>query len=210
MLEMRNKYAFWGVVLYIASSNYLIYYLLLSQNGIEDLKVKIWVSLYWLTMMFASINAVARSFNQESKAQQLYFYTIVNPRDLIISKMLYNFLFIAVLSLISLFFFILFLGNPIHNMGFFILTIITGATAYSFLFTMISGIAAKADNNGTLSAILGFPIVLPLIIYITKVSREAFSPSLSDDCWLNFGILVGFNILLFTLALILYPFVWRD
>ncbi len=66
-----------------------------------------WNALFWIIMLFASINAVSKSFLQESKGRQLYIYTIASPLALIISKTIYNVLLMMVLTIVALCFYML-------------------------------------------------------------------------------------------------------
>lgn len=209
-LEFRNKYLIGGLLLYVVSTVYLIYYFLGSQNGLADIQSKTWITLFWIVILFSTLQAIMKSYQLESKEQFLYYYTLIDPKHFIIAKMLYNFIFIIFLTLICFAAFAVFIGNPVKSYGVFFIAILLGASAYSFLFTMITGIALKADNNGALAAILGFPIVLPLIIYMGKVTREAFDAGVSDNFTINLIILGSFNIILFTLSTILFPVIWRE
>jgi heme exporter protein B len=188
----------------------MIYYLLMTQGGLDDLQVKIWNAFFWVIILFSSVNAVLRSFQSESRNTTLYYYSLYSPTDFIIAKLLYNFIYIIVIGLLSLFVFTLFLGNPIVNLPQFMLVILLGAGAYASVFTILAGIATQANNSSILTSIMGLPIVLPLIIYIAKVSREAFSADLSDNYLINLGILIAFNIILILLSCILYPYIWRE
>ena len=69
LLEWRSKYALNGVLLYVVSTVFVCY---LSFISIEKLT---WNALFWIIMLFASINAVSKSFLQESKGLHLYIYT---------------------------------------------------------------------------------------------------------------------------------------
>lgn len=209
-LEFRNKYLIGGLLLYVVSTVYLIYYFLGSQNGLADIQSKTWVTLFWVVILFSTLQAIMKSYQLETKERFLYYYTIIDPKHFIVAKMLYNFIFISFLTLICFAAFAVFIGNPVKAYGVFFIAILLGASAYSFLFTMITGIALKADNNGALAAILGFPIVLPLIIYMGKVTREAFDVGVSDNFTINLIILGSFNIILFTLSTVLFPVIWRE
>jgi hypothetical protein len=48
-----------------------------------------------------------------------------------------------------------------------------GSISYAVLFTTMSAIALKAKSNNTLVAVLGFPILIPLLIFITKITSAA-------------------------------------
>ncbi|MGB1243273.1 MAG: heme exporter protein CcmB, partial [Chitinophagales bacterium] len=84
LLEWRQKYAFNGILLYVISTVVVVY---LAFMEIEDMA---WMTLFWIIMLFASVNAVAKSFLQESPDRQLYYYTLVSPEAIILSKMVYN------------------------------------------------------------------------------------------------------------------------
>ena len=61
-LEWKQKYAFNGLLLYVISTVFVCY---LSFKQIID--VPTWNALFWIIMLFASVNAIAKSFIQESK-----------------------------------------------------------------------------------------------------------------------------------------------
>ena len=61
LIEFRQQYTFFGVLLYIASTTFVIY---LSMGQPED---NVWNGLFWVILLFICINAVARSFIQEGK-----------------------------------------------------------------------------------------------------------------------------------------------
>jgi heme exporter protein B len=63
LLEFRQQYAFFGILLYIASTTFVIY---LTMGQPDD---KVWNGLYWVILLFICINAVARSFLQEGRGR---------------------------------------------------------------------------------------------------------------------------------------------
>src|SRR5918995_2115586 len=97
LLEIRQQYTFYGILLYVASTVFVLY---LAMDQPEE---KIWNGLFWMIQLFICVNAVAKSFLQESRGRMLYFYSIASPVEFIIAKMLYNLLLMVLMSLISLF-----------------------------------------------------------------------------------------------------------
>ena len=83
LLEWRQQYTFFGILIYLASTTFVIY---LTMGLPED---KVWNGLYWVTLLFICINAVARSFLQEGRGRMLYFYSIVSPVNFILSKLIF-------------------------------------------------------------------------------------------------------------------------
>ncbi len=206
LLEWRSKYALNGVLLYVVSTVFVCYLSFISMPNPLT-----WNALFWIIMLFASINAVAKSFLQESKGRHLYIYTIVSPTALIIAKTVYNSLLMIMLTLIALFFYSLVFSFPkgIDVLMYFLATIV-GSLTFATLFTMVSAIASKAGNGGMLMAILSFPIIIPVLIVLIKLSKNAIdgldrSVSLDD-----IGLLVVINVLITTVSLLLFPYLWRD
>ena len=96
VLEWRSKYALNGILLYVISTVFVCF---LSFKSIEPIT---WNALFWIIMLFASVNAITKSFVQESVGRQLYFYTLASPQAIIISKIIYNIILMIFLSLIAL------------------------------------------------------------------------------------------------------------
>src|SRR6266576_4015122 len=109
LLEIRQQYSFYGVLLYIGATIFVLY------MAIETPENNVWNGLFWVIQLFICINAVAKSFMQESRGRMLYFYSIASPADFVISKLLFNSLLMLVMSSLSLLLFTLFLGNPIQK-----------------------------------------------------------------------------------------------
>ena len=166
-LEFRQKYALGGILLYVISTTFICY---LSFRSIVDIPT--WNALYWIIVLFASVNAISKSFAQESQGKLLYLYTLTNPRAIIIAKIIYNSGLLAVLTLATTLFYSLFLGNVIGDLAQFIIVAIAGSMGLASVLTLVSAIAAKTNNNVSLMAILSFPIILPLLITIIHASNS--------------------------------------
>ena len=104
--EWRSKYALNGILLYVVSTVFVCY---LAFREITSPPT--WNALFWIIMLFASINAVTKSFIQESRGRQLYYYTITSPQAIIISKIIYNIGLMLLLSMIALGFYTLVFKN---------------------------------------------------------------------------------------------------
>ena len=139
LLEFRTRHAFYGLLLYMASTIFILY---LSFPDSPDAAT--WKSLFWLIQLFICVNAVAKSFMQEGKGRMLYYYSVSHPRDYILAKIIFNILLMMTMSLISLGLMLFFLNNPVRDLGVFIgITLLVG-TGISMVFTLMSAIAAKS------------------------------------------------------------------
>jgi heme exporter protein B len=204
LIEFRQQYTFFGVLLYIASTTFVIY---LSMGQPED---KVWNGLYWVILLFICINAVARSFIQDGKGRMLYFYTIASPVQFIFSKLIYNSLLMILMSGLSLLLFTILLGNPLeHGLLFFGMACL-GGISLSLVFSFLAAIAAKASQPSAIMAILGFPLIIPQLMLLMKIANIAFSDIVQNGLEQMIGLLCGFDIMIVALAYILFPFLWKD
>lgn len=204
LLEVRQQYSFYGVLLYIASTSFVVY---LAMGQPED---KVWNALFWVIQLFVCINAIAKSFLQDSKGRMLYFFSIAGPIDYIISKLIFNAILMLLMNLLSLAIFTLLLGNPITKMGEFVLISFIGGMSLSLVFTFLAAIAAKAQQQAALMAIMGFPIIIPQLLLLMKISSAALSSVVQAGWWQMLLLLVGLDIMIIALAVILFPFLWKD
>jgi heme exporter protein B len=204
LLESRMQHSLYGILLYLASTCFVIY----LTNGQPDYLV--WNALFWITQLFISVNAVAKSFLQESKGKMLYYYTIVHPTYFIVAKLIFNALLMVIMSLCCGLMFTLLLGNPIVNAVQFCGITVLGGVGISFVFTFLAAIAAKAQQSSSLMAILGFPIIVPQLLLLSKISIAAYSQVVVSDFWQWIAMLIGLDILIIALAWILFPFLWKD
>lgn len=205
LVEWRQKYAINGILLYIVSTVFVCY---LSFKNIIDPPT--WNALFWIIMLFVSVNAIAKSFIQENSARQLYIYTLTSPQALILSKMIYNSILMIFLSLVCFGFYSLFIGHIVQDTLLFLVSLILGSMGFSTVLTMVSAIAAKTNNNATLMAILSFPMLIPLLMIVIKVSKNAvdgLDRSVSYDYIL---ILMLLNLIVVILSYLLFPYLWRD
>jgi heme exporter protein B len=173
LLEIRQQYTFYGIILYIGATLFVLY------MAIEEPESRVWNGLFWVIQLFICINAVAKSFLQESRNRMLYYQSIASPQNFVLAKLLFNTLLMLIMSGLSLLLFSVFLGNPAEKLLQFIGIVLLGGWGLSLVFTFLAAIAAKAQQNAAIMAILGFPIIIPELMLLMRMSRTAFSDLLS-------------------------------
>ena len=205
LLEWRSKYAINGVLLYVVSSVFVCF---LSFITIDN-KIT-WNALFWIIILFSSINGVSKGFLQETKGQQLYSYIVASPIAIILAKTIYNILLMLVLTTIALAVYTtVFSYVPVDFLMFYV-AVVLGSLSFSTIFTMVSAIASKAGNGGMLMAILSFPVIIPVLIVLIRLAKNAIDGldrSVSLD---EIGILLMINVMAICASLLLFPYLWRD
>ncbi|ODT92924.1 MAG: cytochrome C biogenesis protein [Sphingobacteriales bacterium SCN 48-20] len=203
LLEVRQQYSFYGILLYIGATIFVLFLAIQEPEG------KVWNGLFWTIQLFVCINAVAKSFLQESRQRMLYFYSIASPADFVLAKLLFNALLMLAMSLTALLLFRLFLGNPIERVWAFTGLVLLGGLSLSLVFTFLAAIAAKAQQNAAIMAILGFPLIVPQLLVLMKLSNAAFNPILTMHTS-HVLLLLALDAMIILLAVILFPFLWKD
>ena len=207
-LDRRQKHVWGSMALYVVSTIYVCY------QGVRHLAdVPVRNALFWIILLFAAFNALGRSFQRENSGRQLYLYTLASPRSVVLARTAYNAITMAVLSLLSLGAYTLFIGSsPMEHarLDIFVLTVVVGGIGFALLLTLISALAARAGNGMGLMAILGLPIVLPMLMSLMKASKLA----LDGMGWNVTGKyvlwLVLIDLITIALAWLLFPYLWRD
>jgi heme exporter protein B len=204
ILEIRQKYALNGIILYVFSTLFII------QLSFTRMEPMAWITLFWIVILFASVNAGAKSFIQEGKSRQLYYYTISSPEDIIISKFLYNCILLTILGLLNLLGFMVFFGNVIQNIPYFLLILLLGSTGFAANFTMVSAISSKAKGSATLMSILSFPIIIPQLLLLIRMTKRAMDGMEIYAGRKDLLGLLALNMIIVIVSYMLFPYLWRE
>jgi len=204
-LEWRQRSVVTGILIYVVSTVFICF---LTFHQVIDIPT--WNALFWIIMVFAAVNAVARSFMQESRGVQLYYYTLLNPGAVIISKIIYNTFLLMAVAIVNFVFYSLFLGNQVSDMGMFLLGLLLGSAGLASTLTLVSAVASRANGSPSLMAILSFPILIPLLMTIMRFSKNAIDGigwAINGNYALSLVALFGMVV---TLSYLLFPYLWRD
>ena len=208
LIEWRLRYAINGILLYLISVIFISY--LSFKTQVSSIHPNTWNTLFWIILLFTAVNAVTKSFIQLNQGRIIYLYTVANPLAFIISKIIYNSILLIGIGVIGFIFYSIVLGNPVQNIGLFLINIILGSIGFAAVLTMNSGIASKASNSPSLMAVLSFPVILPLLLIIIKISKHAIEGLDISTSWNNLIILIAINIIVIITGSLLFPFIWRS
>ncbi|MFB0998433.1 MAG: hypothetical protein QMC28_07040, partial [Flavobacteriales bacterium] len=140
-------------------------------------------------------------------------YTLINPRALILGKIIYNLLLSIALVLISFFVFNFFIqteGLDNMNYGLYLIAVVLGSTSISSTLTMVSAIASKTNNNIGILSILAFPILIPSLLLSIQFSNLAILGGTVEMSAQFIVFLSLINLLIVILSFLLFPYLWRE
>ena len=206
VLEFRQKSTLGAVLVYVAGT---IFVSALCFKARLDKPT--WNALFWVISLFTSVTISGKSFLKETGGQALYSYLYYNARQFILAKMLYNMIFMLGLSIITFLFYGFFISNEVQNLPFFLLVLTLASTGLAAVLSLMSAIAAKSSGSFAMMSILSFPVLMPLILVVIRLSKQAVDgiewAGVSLDLLL---VLAALNVLTLTLSFLLFPYLWRD
>ena len=204
-LEWRDKYALGSVLLYVVATVVVVYLALL-----QGLNADTFNALYWIILFFGATVAAGRSFLREGGRRHLYYYTLADPLALLFSKLLYNLLVIWLISGLTFLLLQLFADQVTipAPLPLFLATVL-GGLGLAAILTFVSALAARAGGSGTLMAVLSFPLVIPLLKLLVDAGTYAMDAGIDDPLRPVYMIL-AVDLLAIAVAVVLFPFVWRD
>ena len=205
VLELKQRHALNGILLYVISTTFVCY---LSFKSLVE--VPVWNALFWIIMLFAAVNAVSKGFSSESRGRTLYYYTLSSAEAIILSRMIYNAVLMLLIASAGFLVYALLIGNLVQDMPYFLLGLLLGSTGFSSVFTLVSAIASRSRQSGTLMAILGFPVVIPMLLVLIRFSKNAVDGLDHSIQSPYIFALLSINLIVVALAYMLFPFLWRD
>lgn len=206
LLEFRQKSTIGGVLVYVVGT---IFVSALCFKARLDKPT--WNALFWVITLFTSVTISGKSFLKETGGQALFNYLYYDPRKFIVAKILYNMVFMLCLSFVTFFFYGFFITNEVENLSLFFLVLILASSGLAGVLSLMSAIASKANGNFAIMSILSFPVLMPLILVIIRLSKQAVDGIEWAGVGFSFvSILAGLNVLTIALSFLLFPYLWRD
>ncbi len=203
-LDLRQKFGIGSIFLYVFSAVFIIYLSFGEMDG------RTWITLYWIVVLFASVNAVLKSFAQEDGSRRLYYYTLSDPYSMIIAKLAYNIIILLIISILSVLVFSITTRYPVLSNRYFGLAILMGVIGIAANFTFVSSIASHTRQANTLMMILSLPVIIPLLLPLIRLSIKSLGPLTWAMAKSDVLMLAAIDLLIIGLLLLLYPFLWRE
>lgn len=203
-MEFRRPSAVWAVALYLGATILVCFQVF---GPIKDPDV--FSALFWIIMIFNGLYASTRSFSYEKPGRQLYLYFMVSPILLVFARMLWAVLSGWVFALGGLLLFFLFLGGPEQfSLSGVCCTILAGTMGINIIMTFISAISARVNQGHGMAAILGLPLLLPVLVIAVTGFGHAMAES---ERWIQYlGMLLAISAGSGLAGTVLFPYIWRD
>ena len=206
--ELRTRYALNATGMFVA----VVVTVVVFAMGREELSPAILAGLLWICFFFAGVTGLSRSFVQEQERGTILLLRLTLPSTPVyFGKLIFNTTLSLVTNGLILLLFLIFIPDVYRGD---LLTLVTITLVLSLglaaALTIVSAIIARASARGALSAVLSFPIILPLIILgVDMLGRGADGKPI--DVMLNELLISGIYVaLVIALSYILFDLLWKE
>lgn len=206
--EFRQRILTAALLLFIGSACFSAYQVFFV--GKARVNPVVWNSIFWLIILFSSFQVVGRGLVGEMRHRFWHFYFITSPEALIISKLIFHFGMFSVCSLLTWLLLSIFFRNPVEDSGLFLTGLGLGSLGLAAGLTLISAIAAKAGKNPALLPVLGFPLILPTLLVVIRLSVVAIDGLDWTVGYQHIITLISLDVIMIALSLLLFPYLWRS
>lgn len=204
--EFRTRYAFNAVVMFA-----LVTLTVISMSlGIMKLTPELAAALFWIILFFAAMSGLAQAFIKEEEGGTAMILKLsADGLVIFFGKFLFNVLLLAMLGVLIVPLFIILLHSPPENWATFMVGVVLGIIGLAGATTIIAAIVAKATVKGALFTVLSFPILMPLLIAVIEISKVSFAGGGFGDISSSLQLLVAYDIVMVTISVMMFDFVWR-
>lgn len=206
--ELRTRYALNALLMFVVVTLSII---LFSTAG-ETVSPSLSAGILWIIIFFAAMSGLSRSFvSEEERGTTMTLQLWVKPTSVLLGKLAFNAVLIYVLNAMIVAAYLLTMPTfTIQSPTIFLLTILLGSFGLASASTFIAAIISKANSKGTLYPVLSFPILLPLLISVIDATRLSVEGASIVDAADDLKIMISYAVVVTTLSIVLFDFVWRD
>ncbi len=202
-LDLRQQFGLSGILLYVIGSVFIVYMVFGELDG------RSWVALFWIVILFCSVNAVLKSHTQEDDTRSLYYYTLSDALTQGAAKLIYNVLLLSIIAGLTGTVFVLIMESPFVSPGYFIMALLMGVVGIAANFTFVAKIASLTRNQSTMMMILSIPVIIPLLLPLIRLSLKSLGPLTWNMAKSDLTILLAIDLLIIGLVLLLIPYLSR-
>ncbi len=206
--ELRTRYALNSLLMFVVVTLSII---LFSTAG-ETVSPSLSAGILWIIIFFAAMSGLSRSFvSEEERGTSMTLQLWVTPSSVLVGKLLFNSLLIYILNVMIILAYMLTMPSfVVKTPLIFFTTILIGTFGLSAASTFIAAIISKANSKGTLYPVLSFPILLPLLMSVIDATRLSVDGAAFGEAIGDFKIMFSYCVVVTTVAIVLFDFVWRD
>jgi len=206
-IELRSRYAINTVFAFVAASLLLLLFTLQAQQLAPTPKS----GLVWLIILFAALAVLSRSFVAETDRNTYDLLRIYGSgNSVFLGKLIFNFVFTVVINTVTFVLYIFLVDLNITHTGAFLIALFFGSAGISSVSTLIAAVVSQADRKGVIFSVLSIPLLIPLLLIVTRVTKAAFIDGSLINIWNEIAALIGFTGVTVTAGVLLFEYIWEE
>ncbi len=205
--EIRNRYAINSLLMFVIVTLTIIKF----SVGKEILTSEILSGLFWIAIYFTVTSGLGRTFiKEEERETSTALKLSAVHTEIFIGKLLFNLCLTLLINIVVLLLFSLITEFEISFIYGFLLVFLLGNLGMVISSTIIAAIISKANIKGTLYPVLSFPVLLPLLISVINATKLSVNGSTIEDLLPDLQILFSYCVVILTLSLLVFKYIWED
>lgn len=204
LIEWRNKFTIAGIFIQVLASVFIVY------MAIPALNIAIQNSLFWIVLIFSSLNAITKGFIAESLSLQNFLKQLIPSNVIIKAKLIYNFILVSAITIIIWLFFILFLGDFNSNNFTYLLIVLLSNIGISSTFTLMSALVRQISNAFLIIPVISLPISIPILIIGLNASKKAMDGAVFSSLQKEILLLSSISIFATIMSIVLFTILDKD
>lgn len=166
-LEWRNKFTFAGILIQILTATFIVYLAVPAMN------LAIQNSLFWIILVFSSLNAITKGFISESPGLQNYYAQLIPSQVIIRARLMYNFGLMVLITVLIWLFFNLLINGFEGSSVLYLITVVIAGLGLSSTFTLMSALVKSVGNAFLIIPVISLPVIIPILIVGLASSKKA-------------------------------------
>ena len=168
--------------------------------------------IIWVVFLFSGVLGLGKSFLQESESDCLagLLSSPVERSVLFLGKMLANTLFLMFTQLIFISLVIILFDIELRSWCGVVVLVMFGAVGLSSLGTLLSALTVSVKGKEMLLPVLIFPLMIPGLLCVINLTNFLFYGTNQEEVWSWWKLLIGFDVILFTVSLLGFDFVIEE
>lgn len=207
-VEMRTPVAMAGILLHLAASVFILY-LLVDYSRVPVLP-QLWNGIFWVLILFIQVHAIGKGFLAQPPGLNFYIYSIAHPTQIIVVKMIYNFIVAFIFSVIALAMLLFVTNMVIHDYSVAFLVLALSSWGFSAALSLPAAIASQAQNSPVVMVILSFPVIITNLLLAMRATRVAMDPDGVLSAYEPLVTLFAVNLIITAISYLLFPYIWRS
>ena len=166
----------------------------------------------WVVFLMSGVLGLEKSFMQEMESGCMggLLLAPVERSVLFLGKMLANTLFLLISQLLFIPLCLFLFEIEVINWLEFLMVILFGTIGFSSLGTLLTAMTSTLHGKGMLLQILIFPLMVPSLLCVVRLTDFLFFGSHPSEVWSWWKLLIGFDVILFTISLLGFEFIVEE